>query len=62
MKIKFDIKIDEDLGIVYEYPIMHISGYFNKIEDLDEFIKHVTTEIRTKITTYCDKKCSKLSL
>lgn len=55
MKILFNIKIDESLGTIYEYPIMKVSGHFNE-DDVEEFIETISKDMREMINKYIEKK------
>lgn len=54
MKIKFNVKIDEDVGIIYERPIFKVHGSFNE-EELDEFIDTLSKDIKEHVSKYITK-------
>lgn len=51
MIIKFDIKIDENLGTIYEAPIMKVSGSFEPTE-LEKFIAQLSKDIKKRVEEY----------
>ena len=59
MKIKFNFKIDEDLGTIYELPIFQVQGGFDGETELDEFITMLSNDIKEKVSDYILKKKSK---
>ena len=55
MIIKFEVKIDENLGTIYEFPILNVHGSFGE-NDLNEFITQISNDIREKVTKYINNK------
>jgi len=51
MKFKFNIKIDEDLGTIYERPIFNVEGGF-ETEDLEEFLTVIPKDMKKRIEEY----------
>ena len=58
MIIKFEVKIDENLGTIYEFPILNVRGSFGE-NDLDEFITQLSNDIKEKVTDYIENKNNK---
>ena len=58
MQINFEVKIDEFLGTIYEFPIMKVSGSFNETE-VDEFIAQLSKDIKVRVINYINKKKEK---
>jgi len=56
MKIKFNVKIDEYAGIIYERPIMKVNGSFDGETELEQFIEQLTKDIRKDVSDYINKK------
>ncbi len=55
MKIKFNVKIDEYGGIIYERPIFKVNGQFDGETELEEFINILSKDIREKVNEYIKK-------
>ena len=55
MKIKFNVKIDEYAGIIYERPIFSVQGEFDGETELEEFIGMLSKDIREKVNNYLKK-------
>ena len=56
MIIMFKVKIDEYAGVIYERPILNVSGQFEGETELEEFVEQLSKDIREKVNNYLKKR------